>query len=75
MVGAVGNKQVDSATPLGTASHFSVGKGVQAVVMRTRQEYADEDARAKQAQIDEVEATMKGDARKAADYGSFDFKR
>lgn len=73
-VGAVGSRRVDGATPVGSVAHFSVGKGTQAVVMRVPKEYATADAKAKQNEIDAVESTMKGDARKAADYGTVDLK-
>jgi hypothetical protein len=73
-VGAVGSRRVDGATPIGSAAHFSVGKGTQALVMRIPKEYAHADAKVKQEEIDAVESTMKGDARKAADYGSVDLK-
>lgn len=68
-VGAVGDKRVDTTSSLGTAAHFSVGQGRKAVVMRIPEEWYKEDQAAKQAQIDTVEATMKRDARKSADYG------
>lgn len=71
-VGAIGNKRVDNTSSLGSAAHFSVGQGTKAVVMRIPKEWNDEDQRAKAAEIDAVEATMKSDARKAADYGKLD---
>lgn len=74
-VGAVGNKQVDSASSLGSTAHFSVGKGTKAVVMRQKREYFAEDQATKQSEIDALENTMKGDARKAADYGNIDFSK
>jgi hypothetical protein len=70
-VGAVGDKRVDNTSSLGSAATFSVGKGTQAVVMRIREEYAREDQAAKLNEIAELENTMKGDAKKASDYGSF----
>lgn len=71
-VGAIGNKRVDNTSSVGSAAHFSVGQGTKAVVMRIPKEWYDEDQRAKAAEIDAVEATMKSDARKAADYGKLD---
>jgi hypothetical protein len=71
-VGAVGNKRVDNTSSIGSTAHFSVGQGTKAVVMRIPREHAIEDQRAKQAEIDEVEGTMKSDARKAADYGKLE---
>ena len=74
-IGAVGNRKVDSASSLGSVAHFSVGKGTKAVVMRQKDEYYREDQKSKQDEIDALEATMKGDARKAADYGSLELSR
>lgn len=71
-VGAIGNKRVDNTSSIGSTAHFSVGQGTKAVVMRIPREYAIEDQAAKQAEIDEVEGTMKSDARKAADYGKLE---
>jgi hypothetical protein len=68
-VGAIGNKRVDNTSSLGSAAHFSVGQGTKAVVMRIPEDWYKEDQRTKQEEIDSVEATMKKDARKAADYG------
>jgi len=45
------------------------------VVMRQKLQYYTEDQNAKQAEIDALEATMKGDARKAADFGSVELSR
>lgn len=55
---SVGDKRVDSASPLGSAKQISVGNGVKAVVMRKRKDYHDEDQAEKQKQIDELEASM-----------------
>lgn len=74
-VGAVGNRRVDSTSSLGSVSHFSVGQGTKAVVMRIREDWFAEDRAAIQAQIDEIENTMKRDAKKNADYGVLDHAR
>ena len=74
-VGAIGDRRVDTASSIGSSAHFSVGKGVKAVVMRQKVEYYQEDQAAKQAEIDALEATMSRDARKAADYGSIDLSK
>ena len=72
-VGAIGNKRVDNASSLGSTAHFSVGQGTKAVVMRIREEWHKEDQKVKLQEVDEVEATMKSDARKSADYGKVEF--
>ena len=61
---SVGDKQVDAPSSLGSASEVSVGGGMKALVMRTPKEYFNEDQAIKQSQIDELEDTMKRDARK-----------
>ncbi len=71
-VGAIGNKRVDNTSSVGSAAHFSVGQGTKAVVMRIPKDWYDEDQRAKQQELDAVEATMKSDARRAADYGKLE---
>ena len=68
-VGAIGNKRVDNTSSLGSTAHFSVGQGTKAVVMRIPNDWYKEDQDVKQAELDAVEATMKADARRAADYG------
>jgi len=71
-VGAVGNKRVDNTSSVGSAAHFSVGQGTKAVIMRIPDDWYKDDQRAKQAEIDAIEATMKSDARRAADYGKLE---
>ena len=71
-VGAIGNKRVDNTSSIGSAAHFSVGQGTKAVVMRIPEDWYKEDQRAKQAELDAIEATMKSDARRAADYGKLE---
>ena len=71
-VGAIGNKRVDNTSSIGSTAHFSVGQGTKAVVMRIPKDWYDEDQRAKQTEIDAIEATMKSDARRAADYGKLE---
>jgi len=67
---AVGDKRVDTATPLGSVKTLSVGQGTKAVVMRIPEEFAKEDDGYKASLADDLEQTMKGDARKAADFGN-----
>lgn len=68
----VGDKRVDNASSLGSASAISVGQGTRAVVMRIRKEWHEEDQATKLAQVKAVEDTMKQDAKKASDYGSLE---
>jgi hypothetical protein len=67
-VGQVQEKRVDDPSALGSAGQISVGQGTKAVVMRIPKDWFNDDQRAKQAEIDEQEAS----AHKRADYGSQD---
>jgi hypothetical protein len=60
----VGDKRVDAASSLGSVAEISVGQGTKAVIMRQHKDYYAEDQAAKQAEIDEREASMKLDAAK-----------
>lgn len=65
----IGDKRVNAATPEGSKAQVSVGKGDKAFVMRIKQEWFDEDQRAKHAKIKQLEETMKQTASQNADYG------
>jgi len=67
---SVGDKRVAQATKEGTPSKVSVGQGIQAYVMRQKQENFDEDQKQKQVYVNELEATMKTDAKKEGFYGN-----
>jgi hypothetical protein len=58
----VGDRRVDSPSTLGSASEISVGQGMKAILMSQRKEDYQEDQAMKQAQIDELEGSMKSDA-------------
>ncbi len=60
----VGDKRVDAISSLGSAKQISVGKGLQAVVMRKRKDWHDEDQALKQKEIDDLEASMNEAAKK-----------
>lgn len=66
----VGDKRVENPTGVGSVKTISVGQGTKAVTLRIKKEYYDENQRAKQADVDASEETMRQDARRAADYGS-----
>jgi hypothetical protein len=65
----VGDKRIANPTQEGSPVKVSVGQGVQAYVMRQKQEWFDEDQKAKNARNDELEAQMKRDANEAGFYG------
>ena len=71
-IGVTGDRRVDNASSLGSSSVISVGLGTKAVVMRQKEEYYKEDQAIKQAQIDELEATMGKDK---SDYGSLNINQ
>src|SRR5512139_738717 len=65
----VGDKRIANPTQEGSPIKVSVGQGVQAYVMRQKQEWYDEDQKAKNARNDELEAQMKREAKEAGFYG------
>ena len=65
----VGDKRIANPTQEGSPVKVSVGQGVQAYVMRQKKEFFDEDQLAKNARNDELEATMKREAKDAGFYG------
>lgn len=69
----VGDKQVDVPSPLGSAKQISVGGGTRAVVMRIPKDYFKEDQAAKQAEVDALEDSMRGDAKRYV-RGQFDYE-
>lgn len=59
----VGERRVNSASALGSKAQVSVDStGTKAFVMRIPKEWYDEDQRAKQSDVDELERTIKKDA-------------
>lgn len=66
---SVGDKRVASPSKEGTPSKVSVGQGVQAYVMRQKQEFYDEDQKTKQVQVNELESSMKQSAKNEGFYG------
>ncbi len=64
----VGDKRVANPSQEGSPVEVSVGQGVKAFVMRQKQEWYDEDQKAKQTQVNELEASMKKES--LADYGT-----
>ncbi len=58
----LGDRRVAQATPEGSARTISAGGGVTAVLMRQRKDWFNEDQAAKQADIDEIEKSMKREA-------------
>lgn len=70
----VGDRRVAVASKEGSPVQVSVGGGMKGYVMRIQKDWYDEDQKAKQARVDELEGTMKADAKNAADYGSLTVK-
>lgn len=63
--GVVGDRRVDNPSTLGSSTHFSVGQGTMAVLMRIPREHYEEDQASKQEQLDEIDNQIV----KKADYG------
>jgi|688.fasta_scaffold18428_8 hypothetical protein len=72
---SVGDKRVADATQEGSPIKVSVGQGVQAYVMRQKQEWYDEDKVKKQEYVNELERSMKEDASKEGFYGKLNLSR
>lgn len=68
---SVGDKRIANPTQEGSPVKVSVGNGIQAYVMRQKKEFFDEDQAAKAAKVDELEASMKREAKDAGFYGKF----
>lgn len=71
----VGDKRVATATQEGSPIKVSVGQGIQAYVMRQRNDWYEEDQRKKQTLVDELEQTTKRDADKEGFYGKVSLTR
>lgn len=57
----VGEKKVNKPTPEGTPVQVSVGQGTKAYLMRKPKDWYADDQKAKQAEVDATEQTMKPD--------------
>jgi hypothetical protein len=72
---SVGDKRVANPTKEGSPVKVSVGQGVQAYVMRQKREWFEEDQKLKQAQVDELENSMKRNPDLDHDKGKLTFSR
>lgn len=70
----VGDKRVQKASAVGTRAEVAVGGGERALVMRIRKDWYDEDQKAKQDNLTQLEATMKKQA-KDGNYGKIETTR
>jgi hypothetical protein len=70
----VGDRRIEGNATEGSVAQISVGQGVKAVVMRQKDEYYQEDFAAKQARVDELEATTKRNATSGT-YGKLEITR
>jgi len=66
---SVGDNRAANPTQEGSPIKVSVGNGIQAYVMRQKQEFYDEDQAAKAAQVNELESSMKREAESNGFYG------
>ena len=71
----VGDRRVDRTTSEGSYAQVSVGGGTKAFVMRIPKEFYDEDQKAKQAQVNALEESMKKQALSSSDYGKLERDR
>lgn len=70
----IGDRRVDSATPEGSIAQASISRQTheKAIVMRIPKDWYEEDQRAKQARVDELERSTKQQALSTNDYGKLD---
>lgn len=71
----VGDRRIANPTQEGSPVQVSVGGGLKGYLMRIPQEYYDDDQKAKQSHVNELESTLKQEARQNSDYGKLDLKR
>ena len=65
----VGDKRVTKPTADGSPVQVSVGGGTQAFIMRIKQDWYDEDQKAKMEHVDKLESSMKSEAQTQGMYG------
>ena len=66
----VGDRRIANPTKEGSPVKVSVGGGVQGYVMRTKQEWYDEDKAKKDAHVNSIEKGLVRDAKEKTDYGN-----
>ncbi len=71
----VGDKRVANPTQEGSPVQVSVGQGIKGYVMRQKQEWFDEDQKAKQQRVNELESSMKSEADKVGLTGTLKISR
>ena len=70
----IGDRRITAASAEGSMAQVSVGGGVKGIVMRIPKEWYEEDQKAKQQAIAELEASTQADALKGT-YGKFEIER
>ena len=71
----VGDRRIANPTKEGSPIQVAVGGGQKAYVMRIRKDWYDEDQKAKQRAVSELEATTKQDTVNGSDYGKLEISR
>ena len=66
----VGDRRIANPTKEGSPVQVSVGGGQKGFVMRIKEEWYQEDQKTKQKAVDDLDESMKANAKKIADYGS-----
>ena len=65
----IGDSRVSDAADLGSTKRILSKDGTVSYLMRIKKEWFDEDQKAKNARLDELDTAMKQDVSKSADYG------
>lgn len=72
----IGDKRINTPSADGSKAQASVGAGMKAYVMRINKDWYDEDQKAKQAQLDALEQSMKETAQNGNyNYGKIEISR
>ena len=71
----VGDRRIANPTKEGSPVKVSVGGGIQAYVMRIKDQFVEEDNKAKAANYDRLEQGTVRDAKEGSDYGSLKVER
>lgn len=71
----VGDSRIAKTTQEGSPVKVSVGQGVQAYLMRQKEDWYNEDQKSKQARVNELEGSMKKEAKDSGFYGKLDITK
>jgi hypothetical protein len=71
----IGDKRVSATSPEGSAASMSTGGGTHGVLMKIKTEWYQEDQKAKQIRVNELESSTKQEAIDGSNYGKLEVTR